>query len=172
MLMRQGHRTPPVRTATVCLLILAAASVGQITEVPKDIAPIEAPFAMPQLQRPAFPPRTFDIRDYGARQMGENRDVKITDAVHRAIAAASQNGGGTVLVPPGRWLTGPIHLDRSFMHLGFHIYDVGFQSPDSEAARPMVFTTTMLLIGIVVALNISAMILRSKLRKRFMTGAF
>ena len=68
--------------------------------------------------------------------------------------------------------TGPIHLDRSFMHLGFHIYDVGFQSPDSEAARPMVFTTTLLLIGIIVALNIGAMILRSKLRKRFMTGAF
>src|SRR5690606_35770330 len=39
-----------------------------------------------------------------------------------------------------------IHADRKFMHLGFHIFDVGFQSPDSEAARPMVFATTLLLI--------------------------
>ena len=42
------------------------------------------------------------------------------------------------------------HLDRKFMHLGFHIYDVGFQSPNVEAAKPMVFTTTLLLIAIVV----------------------
>jgi phosphate transport system permease protein len=68
--------------------------------------------------------------------------------------------------------TGPLHLGRSFMHLGFHIYDVGFQSPDSEAARPMVFTTTLLLIAIIVVLNITAMVLRARLRKRFTTGAF
>ncbi|NIQ02529.1 MAG: phosphate ABC transporter permease PstA, partial [Nitrospinaceae bacterium] len=45
-----------------------------------------------------------------------------------------------------------IHLERKFMHLGFHIYDVGFQSPNVDAARPMVFTTTLLLIGIVLIL--------------------
>ena len=45
-----------------------------------------------------------------------------------------------------------IHPERSFMHLGFHIYDVGFQSQNSEAAKPMVFTTTLLLIAIVAAL--------------------
>ncbi|MFT4648903.1 MAG: phosphate transport system permease protein [Glaciecola sp.] len=56
---------------------------------------------------------------------------------------------------------------RSFMHLGFHIYDLGFQSQDSEAARPMVFATTLLLICIVVALNLSAIWLRARLRKRF-----
>ncbi|MFN6979581.1 MAG: phosphate ABC transporter permease PstA, partial [Gemmobacter sp.] len=32
-----------------------------------------------------------------------------------------------------------IHLERSFMHLGFHIFDVGFQSRNSEAGKPMVF---------------------------------
>lgn len=68
--------------------------------------------------------------------------------------------------------TGPIHLDRSFMHLGFHIYDLGFQSSDSEAARPMVWTTTLLLISIIVLLNISAMIIRTRLRRKFQTGAF
>jgi ABC-type phosphate transport system permease subunit len=65
-----------------------------------------------------------------------------------------------------------VHLDRPFMHLGFHIYDLGFQSPDSEAARPTVWTTTLLLICIVLLLNTTAILLRGRLRKRFKTGAF
>ncbi|MFO0966373.1 MAG: hypothetical protein U0793_12420 [Gemmataceae bacterium] len=61
--------------------------------------------------------------------------------------------GAVKLAPslPGVWP--PEHLARSFLHLGFHIYDVGFQSPNSEAARPMVYTTTLLLIAIVAALE-------------------
>jgi len=59
-----------------------------------------------------------------------------------------------------------IHLERKFMHLGFHIYDVGFQSPNVDAARPMVFTTTLLLIVIVLLLNFSAILLRNRLRKK------
>jgi phosphate transport system permease protein len=62
--------------------------------------------------------------------------------------------------------------DRSFMHLGFHIYDLGFQSRNSEAARSMVYTTTLLLIVIVVVLNIAAMVLRSRLRKSYAAGKF
>jgi hypothetical protein len=54
--------------------------------------------------------------------------------------------------------------ERSFMHLGFHIYDLGFQSQNSEAAKPMVFTTTLLLIALVVLLNVLAIWLRSPLR--------
>jgi len=65
-----------------------------------------------------------------------------------------------------------LHPDRSFMHLGFHIYDVGFQSQNSEAAKPMVFTTTLLLITIIAALNISAVWLRTRLRRRFVGGTF
>lgn len=65
-----------------------------------------------------------------------------------------------------------IHLQRSFMHLGFHIYDLGFQSQNSEAAKPMVFTTTLLLIGIVFILNIFAVWLRTKLRKKFVSAKF
>ncbi|MEQ9461806.1 MAG: phosphate ABC transporter permease PstA [Phycisphaeraceae bacterium] len=63
-------------------------------------------------------------------------------------------------------------LNRSFMHLGFHIYDLGFQSPDSEAARPMVYTTTLLLIAIVASLNVAAIAMRSRLKKRFKNAAF
>lgn len=65
-----------------------------------------------------------------------------------------------------------VHLDRKFMHLGFHIYDVGFQSPNIEAALPMVYTTTLLLIAIVVLLNIAAIRLRDRIRRRYKTGAF
>ncbi|MFZ5494716.1 MAG: phosphate ABC transporter permease PstA [Verrucomicrobiota bacterium] len=64
------------------------------------------------------------------------------------------------------------HLDRKFMHLGFHIYDVGFQSPNIEAAKPMVFTTTLLLIAIVVILNLFAIRLRDRIRRKYQTGAF
>lgn len=65
-----------------------------------------------------------------------------------------------------------IHLDRKFMHLGFHIYDLGFQSPDSEAAKPMVFATTLFLILLVVVLNLSAILIRERLRRKYATGAF
>jgi len=65
-----------------------------------------------------------------------------------------------------------IHPQRSFMHLGFHIYDVGFQSPNSKAAVPLVFTTTLLLIVIIGALNIAAITLRTRLRRKFVTGHF
>jgi phosphate transport system permease protein len=64
------------------------------------------------------------------------------------------------------------HLDRKFMHLGFHIYDVGFQSPNIEAAKPMVFTTTLLLISIIVLMNLFAIRLRDRIRKKYQTGAF
>lgn len=64
------------------------------------------------------------------------------------------------------------HLDRKFMHLGFHIYDVGFQSPNVEAAMPMVYTTTLLLILIVVLLNITAMVIRANLRKKYKSATF
>ena len=60
-----------------------------------------------------------------------------------------------------------LHAERSFMHLGFHIYDLGFQSQNSEAAKPMVYTTTLLLIALVVTLNLLAIWIRARLRRRF-----
>ncbi len=65
-----------------------------------------------------------------------------------------------------------IHLERKFMHLGFHIYDLGFQSPDSEAAKPMVFATTLVLILLVVVLNLVAILVRNHLRKKFTADKF
>jgi phosphate transport system permease protein len=63
-----------------------------------------------------------------------------------------------------------VHPERSFMHLGFHIYDLGFQSQNSEAAKPMVFTSTLLLIALIALLNAGAILLRSRLRRRFTTS--
>jgi phosphate transport system permease protein len=65
-----------------------------------------------------------------------------------------------------------LHLERKFMHLGFHIYDVGFQSPNVEAAKPMVYATAVLLLLIVILLNLTAIIVRNKLRKKYRTSAF
>ncbi|NIP37883.1 MAG: phosphate ABC transporter permease PstA [Candidatus Dadabacteria bacterium] len=60
-----------------------------------------------------------------------------------------------------------VHFERKFMHLGFHIYDVGFQSPNVEAAKPMVYTTTLLLIVIVIVLNLAAIVIRNRLKKKY-----
>ncbi|MFN5395376.1 MAG: ABC transporter permease subunit [Planctomycetota bacterium] len=65
-----------------------------------------------------------------------------------------------------------LHGSRSFMHLGFQIYSLGFQSQNSEAAKPMVFTATLLLLAIVTLLNQTAIWLRARLRKRFETSQF
>jgi len=60
-----------------------------------------------------------------------------------------------------------LHLDRKFMHLGFHIYDVGFQSPNVEAAKPMVYVTTFILVLVVILLNMAAIALRTRMRRRY-----
>jgi len=94
-----------------------------------------------------------------ARAAGEVAPLMITGVVKLAPA----------LPLDGFWPF--LHLDRKFMHLGFHIYDVGFQSPNVDAARPMVYTTTMLLLTIVVILNLTAIALRNRLRKKYAVSA-
>lgn len=60
-----------------------------------------------------------------------------------------------------------LHLDRKFMHLGFHIYDVGFQSPNVEAARPLVYATAFLLVAVIAILNLTAVMIRNRLREKY-----
>ncbi len=82
----------------------------------------------------------------------------------------------TELPLDGEWLETDlvpfVHLNQKFMHLGFHIYDLGFQSPDSDAARPMVFATTLFLILLVLVLNLGAILLRERLRRKFQSSTF
>ena len=94
-----------------------------------------------------------------ARAAGEVAPLMITGVVKLAPA----------LPIDGFWPF--VHLDRKFMHLGFHIYDVGFQSPNVDAARPMVFVTTLLLLVIVVLLNLCAIGLRNRLRRTYAMAA-
>ena len=94
-----------------------------------------------------------------ARAAGEVAPLMITGVVKLAPA----------LPVDGFWPF--VHLDRKFMHLGFHIYDVGFQSPNVDAARPMVFVTTLLLLAIVVLLNLFAIGLRNRLRRKYAMSA-
>ncbi len=60
-----------------------------------------------------------------------------------------------------------VHLERKFMHLGFHIYDVGFQSPNVEAARPLVYATALILVVVIIILNLSAIYIRNHLREKY-----
>jgi len=77
---------------------------------------------------------------------------------------------GVVKLAPSLPLDGNypfLHLDQKFMHLGFHIYDVGFQSPNVEAARPLVYATAFLLVLVIALLNLSAIAIRNRLREKF-----
>lgn len=77
---------------------------------------------------------------------------------------------GVVKLAPSLPLDGNapfVHLDRKFMHLGFHIYDVGFQSPNVEAARPLVYATSLLLVIVIVVLNLAAIYFRNHLREKY-----
>jgi phosphate transport system permease protein len=77
---------------------------------------------------------------------------------------------GVVKLAPSLPLDGNapfLHLDRKFMHLGFHIYDVGFQSPNVDAARPLVYATALLLVLIIIILNLTAIRIRNRLREKY-----
>ncbi|MDH5544544.1 MAG: phosphate ABC transporter permease PstA [Gammaproteobacteria bacterium] len=77
---------------------------------------------------------------------------------------------GVVKLAPSLPLDGNfpfLHLDRKFMHLGFHIYDVGFQSPNVEAARPLVYATAFLLVMVIILLNLAAIAIRNHLREKY-----
>jgi polygalacturonase len=101
-----GPGAAPATLAAATTAVIAAPLREPLMPT-EPIEPIEAPFDMPALERPKIPSAVFDIRDFGAVEGGK---TKATQAIARAIAKASAAGGGTVLVPPGRWLTGPIHL--------------------------------------------------------------
>ncbi|MBF8744397.1 MULTISPECIES: phosphate ABC transporter permease PstA [Pseudomonas] len=77
---------------------------------------------------------------------------------------------GVVKLAPSLPLDGNypyLHLDQKIMHLGFHIYDVGFQSPNVEAARPLVYATALLLVLVIATLNLSAVWIRNHLREKY-----
>ncbi len=75
----------------------------------------DLPFSMPEMKEPQFPNRMFSIVDYGAVADGYTLNTK---AFADAIAACAEAGGGTVIVPPGTWVTGPIKI---LSNVNFHV---------------------------------------------------
>ena len=107
-----------ISTIVFALVLGACAPAAKVEYFPTEpISPLEAPFEMPLLERPSFPDRVFDIRSYGAVAGGTTKN---TAAIAAAIAACTDAGGGTVLIPPGLWLTGPIHLKSN---VNLHVAD-------------------------------------------------
>lgn len=92
--------------------------LAQNTEtIKQEIAKLagRAPFTMPAIEVPSFPDRSFDIRNYGAVSDGKTINTK---AFNNAIGECASAGGGTVIVPPGTWLTGPIKIESGVnLHL-------------------------------------------------------
>jgi polygalacturonase len=111
------------------------ADVGA-ANLPDEIAPVKASFPMPVFKKPTFPNRTLNIRDEGAVEGGKD---KVTDAIHAAIDKVHSAGGGAVLIPAGKWLTGRITLKSNVnLHLveGAELHFSG----ELEDYRPAVFT--------------------------------
>jgi len=100
--------------------------------LPDEIAPLRAPFAMPEFRKPVFPDRSLEIADAGA-------DAKATAAIQGAIDRLHAEGGGTVVIPEGRWKSGRIILKSNVnLHLaeGAELHFSG----ELEDYRPAVFT--------------------------------
>ncbi len=95
-----------------------------------------------------------------ARAAGEVAPLMLTGAVKSAHS----------LPVDGVWPFA--HLQRKFMHLGFHIYDMGFQSPNVEASKPLVYVTALVLLVLVFVLNIAAFTLRRRMRARYAMKGF
>jgi polygalacturonase len=84
---------------------------------------------------PRFPARDFDITKFGAVGDGQ---ASCTDAIRRAIAACTAAGGGRVVVPEGRFLTGAIRLDSN---VNLHLADTATLAfTDDLKQYPRVFT--------------------------------
>ncbi|MCQ2392640.1 MAG: glycoside hydrolase family 28 protein, partial [Kiritimatiellae bacterium] len=96
---------------------------------------LEAPFGKYTIRETRFPDKTFSIADYGAKSDGS----KCTEAFAKAMAACSAAGGGHVVVPAGKWLTGAVHFKSNCdLHLE---KDAVLEFTDDPADYPEVHTT-------------------------------
>ncbi|WP_324677478.1 glycoside hydrolase family 28 protein [Hymenobacter sp. GOD-10R] len=125
--------SPPSKPSAAKATIPTKEQVGAL-RLPIDIAPVKAPFVVPQFKKPSFPAYTLSITERGAQP-----GAKVTQTIQATIDAVSQHGGGTVLIPAGKWHTGRISLKSNVnLHLdaGAELYFSG----EVEDYRPAVFT--------------------------------
>ncbi len=114
---RELHTLPRtgVRSRTASARRVHDAGHGDLGRTSADRAG-ESPLPRARVRTASHPAaRVFDVRDYGAKSDGVTKN---TLAFARAIQAASRAEGGRVLVPKGRYLTGPLHLESNIeLHL-------------------------------------------------------
>ncbi|HTP13875.1 MAG TPA: glycoside hydrolase family 28 protein [Bacteroidota bacterium] len=109
-------KTFVVRPVGVAIILISSAGSvircqsSGVDRIPEEIAPAMTPVGTFEFRRPLFPPGDFDIRSFGAVEGGT---VKNTEAIRKTIEAAAAAGGGRIVVPKGRWLTGAIHLENN-----------------------------------------------------------
>lgn len=60
----------------------------------------------------------------------------------------------------------PTRLNHQFMELGYHVYVMATQSPDVDATMPILYATVFVLLALTFGLNFTAIIIRSKIRRR------
>lgn len=117
--------------------VVACASLLDMTAQTYQETKVEAPFPMPVIQTYVFPNRSFNIRKFGAKADGKRVNTR---AIRDAIEACHRAGGGSVIVPAGTWLTGPIHL-KSHVNLVLEENAVLSFVDDPEAYLPAVLTS-------------------------------
>lgn len=110
-IMRKNYR---YQLLSLAALLLLAACKKQDTDYPIDKAVYNRlPFKMEEVQLPSFPDYQVSITEFGAVPDGITLNTK---AFNDAINHVYEKGGGTVVVPEGLWLTGPIEM-RSNVNL-------------------------------------------------------
>jgi unsaturated rhamnogalacturonyl hydrolase len=94
------------------------------------------PTILARIKAPKFPARDFPITDFGARSGSESDN---TAAIRKAIEACHAAGGGRVVIPPGVFQTGAIHL-KSNVNLHLSAGATLKFSADPAAYLPVVYT--------------------------------
>ena len=119
------------------VIFMLCACKAQVQEYNSDVAWKEADRIIEGIVVPEFPDRVFNIMDYGVTADGITDN---TEAFKKAIAACHESGGGKVLVPEGKYLTGPIHLKSNInLHLVKNA-EILF-TEDKSAYLPLVHTS-------------------------------
>jgi DNA sulfur modification protein DndE len=102
----------------------------------KSVYPTKFEYELPLVYQPVFKKDTFNILKYGAKADGISLK---SDAINSALKFANLSGGGTVLIPKGTWLTGPIEL-KSNVNLHLEKGAV-LQFTEDKDQYPLILTT-------------------------------
>lgn len=116
-------------------LVLPNVSHGQTATEASVDAWAQVPQILARIKPPKFPKKDFDITKFGAKSGAE---TDCTEAFRKAIEAANKAGGGRVVVPPGEFSTGAIHLKSN---VNLHVSkDATIKFSQDTKKYPLVFS--------------------------------